>query len=449
MKLIDLKDVKKYYVGLPHQKAAVSWLGGLLLNTPAKNRLKLETEMSWLNCVSDQLDWLQNQISEGTLEKFAALWRLPNNTQGIDITLFSQRDNSILPFVTCSSSSHAMYVDHQLRRNGKNGLSSDEGYLRRVFSGKYGKYGKNPSISWDIQTRVCYSYGISSKYIWNSDLTGLAREVEKNGSSVINIYHKGTHKGNRGGGHVVLLADLNKDRALIHDPYGTRPPHYRLKNVGATDVSRSPVTQPKASSEYDILKAVTLCEARGEGVLGMALVARVILNRVNLTRLKKENFNTTDPSIRGIVYAPWQFEPTWSKTNNISTIYDRVNTHTQGLAEEAIALAQNTSALHNRLNEKGLPVHQIDRVIRSTFFAAATHPQAITPYTHHTPIRVGRQIFGEGKNTREVPLHDLCKKIYFEDTIANQPINLRRVGIYEMDMDEFNWRWQGCYRYLT
>lgn len=447
MKLINLKDVKKYYIGLPHQKAAVSWLGSLLLNTPAKERLNLTDETSWLNCTSDKLEWLQTQISAKTLEKFATLWRLPVNTQGQDIQLFSQRDNSILPYVTCSSSSHAMYVDHQLRRKGKSGLSSDEGYLRRVFSGKYGKYGNNPSVSWDIQTNVCRSYGIESKYVWNSDLTGLAREVEENGSSVINIYHKGTNRRNRGGGHVVLLAGMSKDSVLIHDPYGTRPPNYDLKNVGTKYTS--PVLQPSADKEYDVLRSIVLCEARGERVLGMALVARVILNRVNLTRLKKENFNTTDPTIRGIVYAPWQFEPTWSKTNHISTIYERVNAHTIKMAEEAIELAQNTSKLHNELDIKGLSMHQIEWVLRSTFFAAKTHPQAITPYIHHNPIQIGRQIFGEGKRTRSVLKHDIHSRIYFEDTIASQPIDTKVVGIYEMSMSEFtDIRWQGCWRKL-
>ena len=444
-KIVKLKDVVQFYTGVDHQKAAISWLGGLLLHTPAKNRLNLTDEMSILKLTPDQLDWLQRQISEPTLIRFTTLWRLPKTSDGTDAALFSQRDNSILPYVTCSSSSHAMYVDHQLRRRGKPGLSSDEGYLRRVFSKKYGTYGKNPSVSWDIQTNVCKSYGVNSKYIWNSDLKGLAAEIEKNGSSVVNIYHKGTNRNNRGGGHVVLATEITPEGVTIHDPYGTRPPNYNMKDVGAP--MSSAVTQPAGHEEFDLLCRLVLAEARGEGLLGMALVARVVLNRVNLTRARLENFNTRETSLRAIIYAPWQFEPTWSKNNNITDVYSRTTLNTRNLAGDAIELAQKPGQLKSLLEEQNYSHPEI--LVRSTFFAAKTHPQAISPYIHHTPINVGRQIFGEGKGTVSVAEDILFKQIQLKDNINSQPIDIPRVGIYKMTMDEFtNIRWQGCWRKL-
>lgn len=446
-RLLDLVNVKKFYADLPHQKVAVSWLGDILLNTPAKDRLNLSDSLSILKCTDEQLQWLQNQISRATLERFTKLWRLPVHTQSVDIALFSQRDNSVLPYTTCSSSAHAMYTDHQLRRKGQSGLDNDEGFLRRVFSGRYGKYGRNPSVSWDIQTNVCKSYGVNSRYQWDSDLTGLMAEVDKNGSSVINIYHKGYTRRDRGGGHVVLVAGIDNKEVIIHDPYGSRPPQYKYTEVGS-DIN-SPVTQPKKLDEYDVLRRIVLAEARGEGELGMALVSRVILNRLNLTKRKLENFNTTDPTIRGIVYAPWQFEPTWSRTNNIKDIYSKVTNTEKVNASNAIILSQNEQELINRLISTGLSRSKAETVIRSTFFAAATHPQAIEKYIHHRPILVGRQIFGEGKRTRHVDKNVLLKSIQFKDKMGDQPFDIQRVGIYKMTMAEFTEvRWQGCWRSL-
>lgn len=75
MPIISLVNIKKYYQGLPHQKKAVKFLGNLLLQTPAKDILKLGTAYSWIYLKDEHLIWLQKQISINTLEKVAEIWR--------------------------------------------------------------------------------------------------------------------------------------------------------------------------------------------------------------------------------------------------------------------------------------------------------------------------------------------------------------------------------------
>lgn len=228
--MIKLVDVKRYYKNLPHQQEAVRYLGGLLLKTPAADSLDLNDEDDLLTLEDEDLVWLQKQISHATLAKFAEIWR--NEIPSLEPIYFSQRDNSIKPYVTCNSSSHAMLTDYYLRASGRKGLSNDETYLRRVFGGKYGRYGSNPSVSWDIQERVAKSFGIGVKYHWDSNEKALREELE-NGVSCVNIYHKGNNSRNRGGGHVILAVDYSPEKGyFVFDPFGYRCGHYTKSNVG-------------------------------------------------------------------------------------------------------------------------------------------------------------------------------------------------------------------------
>lgn len=226
---ISLLDMKEYYIDLPHQKKAVEYLGRILLKTPAKNKLGLRYETDWIKLSDTDLAWLQRQISLPTLEKVATLWRVQNVVDIRDhVKLFSQRDNPILPYVSCNSSAHAMFVDYVLRvKLGQPGLEDDADYVRKVYSGKYGTYGHNNSMSWDIQSRVVKSYGINANYT-NAGKHALIKELtENNMVAPTNFKHKGSlHKSY--GGHVVLTVAYDKKKGfLIYDPFGSRMPDYK------------------------------------------------------------------------------------------------------------------------------------------------------------------------------------------------------------------------------
>ena len=232
---ISFLDVKKYYKGEEHQEEAVSYIGDLLLTTPVKDILGLQSSLDWINLEDKYLEWLQRQIGPLTLDKFTMLWRAPKVVPSIEeqVKYFSQRDNKILPYTSCNSSSHAMFADFILRNVlKKEGLHTDDEYVKRIYSGKYGIYGKNNSMSWDIQMNCLRSFGIKAKYN-NQGKGALINQLEGNMVAPLNIWHKGTSKSNRGGGHVVCCIDYNVDKGfLIYDPYGTRPPYYNKPNHG-------------------------------------------------------------------------------------------------------------------------------------------------------------------------------------------------------------------------
>jgi hypothetical protein len=228
---ILLTDAKKYYKQLPHQKEAVRYLGVLLLSTKAASILNLQNEYDWITKNDAELYWLGLQISKETINKFALLYRNSATSTSIELQVkyFSQLDNSIKPFVTCNSSSHAMFIDYYLRQNGYEGLKSDEEVIKKVFSGKYGSYGNNPSVSWDIQINVAKSFNINCKYS-NQGKSALIKILNEGGICPLNIFHKGTSRSNRGGGHIIVALDYDKVRGFfIHDPYGCRPPTYKSK----------------------------------------------------------------------------------------------------------------------------------------------------------------------------------------------------------------------------
>lgn len=74
-KPILLINAKEFYTGSSSQKEAVEFLGQLLLNSPAKDRLNLKTKDDWINLSDEALEWLQRQISNITLNKFAYIYR--------------------------------------------------------------------------------------------------------------------------------------------------------------------------------------------------------------------------------------------------------------------------------------------------------------------------------------------------------------------------------------
>lgn len=232
--MIKLTDCKKYYKQLPHQKAAVEYLGGLLLKTPARLKLGLTKPDSWIKKSYEQLEWLQKQISDRTLNKFTELWRADKVlSPKKQVEYYSQRDNLILPYTSCNSSSHAMFVDFILENvyGDKDGLANDNEYVKRVYSGKYGTYGKNNSVSWDIQIRVVKSFGINAKYN-NKGKKALIAELEKGLVAPTNFRHKGSLYHSYGG-HVVLAVDYHPKKGfLLYDPYGERMPDYRNTKSG-------------------------------------------------------------------------------------------------------------------------------------------------------------------------------------------------------------------------
>lgn len=231
--LISLTDAKKYYKSLAHQIVAIEYLGDLLLVTPAAKKLNLKSNKDWIELKEEDLVWLQKQLSVSTVDKFGVLFRGGVvATPEYQLKHYSQLNNYRNQYNSCNSSSHAMFTNYILLVNNKKGLTGDDEYLKRVYSGKYGIYGTNSSVSWDVQCNVVRSYGINCKYI-SGDKAGLIKQItELNLVAPVNFAHKGPLN-SPSGGHVTVAADYDKAKGfLIYDPYGYRMPDYTKQKEG-------------------------------------------------------------------------------------------------------------------------------------------------------------------------------------------------------------------------
>ena len=119
-----------------------------------------------------------------------------------------------------------------------------------------------------------------------------------------------------------------------------------------------------SQQDKELLKRLALAEARGEGVVGQALVIRSVFNRQEAIK-KGANFNTTSPEIRDIVYATGQYEPTVDSRNSIDQSFSSSQLST---AEEAYNLALDPSALQNSIESDGFSPETARNLVLSTGF---------------------------------------------------------------------------------
>ena len=126
------------------------------------------------------------------------------------------------------------------------------------------------------------------------------------------------------------------------------------------------VGQPLSSADRQLLQRLVLAEAQGEGELGMALVARSVLNRVALVRAGKLQAGTylaRSGSVRDVVYARNQYEP----VRNGSLDRGR-SAAALAQADRAITLALDTERLQRSLAGAGLDAGAVRRLLSATGF---------------------------------------------------------------------------------
>lgn len=144
------------------------------------------------------------------------------------------------------------------------------------------------------------------------------------------------------------------------------------------------------SNEMDLFQRMVYAEAGGEGKVGMALVARAILNRAGLIQSGKVSpgtFNSLSGSITDVITAPKQFSPMTDGRINQKLSESQLNQ-----ALDAIKLAQNPSRLAEILKNEGLDDNTIAKLSAVTGFrnysagAGYDPSQAVneTNYKRHT-----------------------------------------------------------------
>ncbi|MCA8922242.1 MAG: peptidoglycan-binding protein [Planctomycetes bacterium] len=122
----------------------------------------------------------------------------------------------------------------------------------------------------------------------------------------------------------------------------------------------------QSASEQRLLERLVIAEAQSEGELGMALVARSVLNRAALieTRtLSPGTYNARSRSIEGVILGNLQYEPVSNGSINRSRSAQQL-----AQARRAIALARDTEALDQALRADGVGPSARRRLIAATGF---------------------------------------------------------------------------------
>ena len=120
------------------------------------------------------------------------------------------------------------------------------------------------------------------------------------------------------------------------------------------------------SSEYNLLQRLVLAEAGGEGKLGMALVARSVLNRAGLIQSGKVGpgmFLAKDKSVTGVIMGRGQYQPVSDGSINKPRTDEQMSA-----AKEAIELARNPAGLRGTLEAEGVASNNINYLMGSTGF---------------------------------------------------------------------------------
>lgn len=129
----------------------------------------------------------------------------------------------------------------------------------------------------------------------------------------------------------------------------------------------TPIASPAVDAgDADLFQRLVLAESQGEGKLGMALVARSVLNRLGLIQNGTRSpgyFMANDDTLRGVIYGPKQYQPT--RDGSIDRPYSATQ---KAAAQEAINLAKDPDALKAALINTGVAEDQARLLLGSTGF---------------------------------------------------------------------------------
>ena len=150
------------------------------------------------------------------------------------------------------------------------------------------------------------------------------------------------------GGLSKLLGNGSNNPPPPNDPGG--PP----SAVGAT------------TAEEELLMKLMIAEAGGEGELGMAAVARAVINRSGLVqsgRMRASQFGAESGSITDIIKAPGQFTP--YKQGKLDR---ELSQEERSRAYSALQVARNEADYRGKLEAEGVPSDVINKMTAVTGF---------------------------------------------------------------------------------
>ena len=148
------------------------------------------------------------------------------------------------------------------------------------------------------------------------------------------------------------------------------------------------------AAEMDLLQRLVLAEAGGEGTLGMALVARSVLNRAGLVQGGSAPglFNAQGGTITDIIMGKGQYQP----IADGSIRRERTDREMQ-LALDAINLARNPKSLRSRLIAAGYDESMVNKLMGATGFR--TGGAFNDPSQNVNTVKMGGHVFNSAGNT--------------------------------------------------
>ena len=180
------------------------------------------------------------------------------------------------------------------------------------------------------------------------------------------------------------LLDVGKLLVSSFFPEGFKMPNFnpndpKLTGVDAETAGQTeivpdritPIAAPNISgNDADLFQRLVLAESQSEGKLGMALVARSVMNRLGLIQSGARSpgyFMANDDTLRGVIYGPKQYQPT--RDGSIDRAYSAAQKQS---AQAAINLAKDPDALRKALMNSGVSEEQAKILLASTGFRTAS-----------------------------------------------------------------------------
>ena len=214
-----LADAAKWFDGLPHQVTAWNWLQDQL-SEATLNDFAQRFSPTAVAEIKTGNPFVDEQI------RLLAGYCAPGARPNLDVTTsyYSQRDNYTMPHRTCNSSSNAMYLDWLRRSVGRPALGGDNDYLKTLLA-------IGDTIYHENQTAALNKYGFRTAWRTDSNRANVDALLDAGFPVVVNILHRGSIT-NPTGGHVIMLCGRRKSEGtyISHDPYGTLGSNYRDTN---------------------------------------------------------------------------------------------------------------------------------------------------------------------------------------------------------------------------
>ena len=149
------------------------------------------------------------------------------------------------------------------------------------------------------------------------------------------------------------------------------------------------------SDEEDYLMRLMIAEAGGEGELGMAAVARSVINRAGLIQSGKVSagtFMADSGSIMDVINAKGQYQPvSQGKLKRALTPEEKAR------AMKALEMARNSASLRGNLEASGMSADQVNNIMASTGFRTGSAFNDSSQNVNRT--KLGNHIFNTAGNT--------------------------------------------------